>query len=474
MDPVEFSPQSIRDYLLYSYLPANRTLFEGTTAVPQGSAITVDLRDMSVDETEWYRLSYAVDYLSEQDTIEQYRDCLVTAVRRQVGDGRAGCMISGGMDSSAVLSIMAQSIVNKSGPEIATFGFRCPGPSFDESIYARQLAQHWHSNHTETLFGPAEALQIADAIQVMDNPFSDIGIELGTWSVASAASGNIDYVLTGDGGDEIWASHPVYAAQRMVKYYDKLPIPTSIKNRIFSALQKISDSSKKRDLRVIAKRLLPSPELPRELKHFRWRIVMRLTEIRASLSNEAAEWVLWDDAYDGCMYAFDGFDGGDDGMSDMLFNDYYTASSFYFRRLDFYRHFGIEPRVPFFDVDLVEVGAKIPAKLKLEGIERTKRLFRTAMRGIVPGFILDRKDKLGHSIPLKNWLRDKCALRELVYDTLLSNAMLNRGIFNRSSILNWLDDHDEGKHNYSHRIWAVFVMELWFQSHSSSFKIENN
>ncbi len=84
---------------------------------------------------------------------------------------------------------------------------------------------------------------------------------------------------------------------------------------------------------------------------------------------------------------------------------YITASGFYFSRLLLARTFGVEARLPFFDRELVEFGARIPAHLKLEGVERTKRLFREAMEGVLPDVINQRKDKLGHSVPLKNWLR---------------------------------------------------------------------
>ncbi len=97
--------------------------------------------------------------------------------------------------------------------------FRCSGNSFDESFYARSLAEQLQWSTRRWRYGEAKALTILDAIGQMEVPFSDIGIEIGTWIMSRAAGSQVDYVLTGDGGDEIWASHPVYAAQKLIRAY---------------------------------------------------------------------------------------------------------------------------------------------------------------------------------------------------------------------------------------------------------------
>ena len=101
---------------------------------------------------------------------------------------------------------------------------RFGGASFDESSYARAAAEQLHVDYTEVEYGEAESLAVLGAIACMEVPFCDAGIEVGTWIMARAATGRVDYVLTGDGGDEIWASHPAYAAQRLLAPYDLLPL----------------------------------------------------------------------------------------------------------------------------------------------------------------------------------------------------------------------------------------------------------
>jgi asparagine synthase (glutamine-hydrolysing) len=148
-----------------------------------------------------------------------------------------------------------------------------------------------------------------------------------------------------------------------------------------------------------------------------------------------------------------------------LYSDYSTVSGFYFSRVLLARSFGLEVRLPFYDRELVEFGARIPVHLKLEGIERTKRLFRVAMEGILPDVINHRTDKMGHSVPFKNWLRDAGPLSALVTETLGSSKFKDRGLFRPESITRMLDEHRSRRHNHSHRIWALFMLEHWFRQH---------
>ena len=230
------------------------------------------------------------------------------------------------------------------------------------------------------------------------------------------------------------------------------------------ALNLVSDSDRKRDLRVTLKRILPQHGLPKTLGPYRWLAQYTITSLHDVLTPEARRLVSDVDPYASVLDAYDGYDGPDDGLSPHLYNDYVTASGYYFSRLGLLRGFGLESRLPFYDRELVEFGAHVPARLKVEGVERTKRLFRAAMRGIVPDLILDRKDKLGHSIPLKNWLRDNGELARDVTRTLAVDAITERGLFEPRAVRRLWDEHQRRRHNHSHRIWGLYTLELWLRS----------
>ncbi len=459
------SMQGLVEYLTYCFLPGNNTLFEGVLRVPAGSVLEFSPESGACRVQAWYRLSFADTVPpNEADIAARYRDLLEASVVRRLSDDRAGIFLSGGMDSSSAATFARKHLTGA----IRSYSFRCVGASFDESTFSRQLAQELGTLHTEVDYGESQSLEAIAAIGAMDMPFCDIGIEIGTWLLSKAAATHVDYLLTGDGGDEIWASHPVYAAQRIMRWYDRIPVPRPLRTALVRTCGLVRDSDQKRNLAVVLKRLLPEPEFPDDLMHYRWRMYYTSESLRGLLApaiNDAADATA---PFQAAMEAFQDYQGPDDGISPCLFSDYRTVSSFYFSRVLLARSFGLEVRMPFYDRDLVEFGARIPVNLKLEGIERTKRLFRVAMEGILPDIINHRRDKMGHSVPFKNWLRDSGPLSAKVHETLLSKTFSDRGLFRPAAVTRMLDEHRTRRHNHSHRIWTLFVLEQWFRQHFDS------
>jgi len=458
--PPKISQQGLVEFLTFCYLPGTNTLFEGIVRVPPGSLVEWRPGGRPPVVRPWYRLSFASPWNDPEAALAtRYRELLEASVARRLEAGRPGVFLSGGMDSSTVATFMRRRIT----APLSSFSFRCGGSSFDESAYARELARELGTTHTEVLFDEDQALTIVDAVRSMDTPFCDIGIEVGTFILAKAAAGKVDYVLTGDGGDELWASHPVYAAQRIIQYYDRVPIPAVARRALVRVLDLARDSDSKRGLAVVLKRMVPSPDLPPVLRHFRWRMYYTPKTLAALLAGPAGLLAGEAGAFQPVLLSFEGYDGPDDGISPGLYSDYLTASGFYFSRLLLARAFGIEVGLPFYDRALVEFGARIPAHLKLEGMERTKRLFRMAMEGVLPDVINHRKDKLGHSVPLKNWLRENGRLNRLVRETLESPSFSDRGLFRPEVVRRMLEEHGSRRHNHSHRLWALFVLEHWMR-----------
>lgn len=456
------SAEGLAQFLTYCYVPGDATLDQGVRRVPPGTWIEIDPQSGVVRCERWYRLSFASPLAAGENQIgEEFRDLLEKAVVRRLGEAPTGVLLSGGMDSSSVLTF-----ARRHHPGcIRTFAFRCGGQSFDESEYARALSEELATEHAEVVYDEEQALEARAIPSEMDVPFCDIGINVGTWILGGAAEGRVGYVLTGDGGDELWGSHPVYAAQRLLRPYDRLPVPGMVHSALARTANLLRDSDRKRDLRVKLKRILPRPGLPKELGAFRWRAYYAPHELQRLLTPDWAVQVGELDPFQPVLEAYEGYDGPDDGLSPHLYNDYVTTSGYYFSRLGLLRKFGIEARSPFYDRALVEFGARIPARLKLEGIERTKRLFRVAMDGILPDVINHRKDKLGHSVPLKNWLRQAGSLDRWVSEALSPGRVRARGLFRHQEIDRMRDEHRRGRHNHSHRLWALLTLETWLQAH---------
>jgi asparagine synthase (glutamine-hydrolysing) len=459
----EICPEGLAQFLVYCYVPGDSTLHRGVRKVPPGKLV-VYAPSAATRIERWYSLSFADPWTgTEREIADRYRDELEQAVTRRLGATNPGILLSGGMDSSSVAAFSRR---HWQGP-INTFGFRCAGASFDESYYARALATELGTEHREVDFGEQDSLSVVEAIEQMEVPFCDVGIEVGTWLLGGIARGHTEYLLTGDGGDEMWASHPVYAAQKLMRWYDILPLPSFIHSGLYRLASLVHDSDKKRNLPVIVKRILPLPGIPRDLRHFRWRMYYAPRQL-PELATAAWGTALGNTDPLACVReSFAGYRGPDDGISPLLYSDYTTVTGFYFSRLLLCRRFGLEARMPFFDRQFVEFGARIPARLKLEGLERTKRLFRVAMQGVLPEVINKRTDKLGHSVPLKNWLRDRSILNSEVHKTLTRQNIEGRGLFRFETIERMMVEHAARRHNHSHRIWAMFVLETWLARHMS-------
>ncbi len=463
--PPALSMQGLVEYLTHCYLPGDTTLFENVLRVPAGAALVFNARTGTCRTESWYRLSFADPVPpSEADIVARYRELLEAAVVRRLDDARTGVLLSGGMDSSSAATFARRHLAGK----ISSFSFRCVGAPFDESPFAKALSKELGTEYNEVEYGEVESLQAVAAAGQMDMPFCDIGIEIGTWLLSQAAGSRVDYLLTGDGGDEIWASHPVYAAQRIIRWYDRMPIPRPLRSALVRACSIVKDSDQKRNLAVVLKRMLPEPSYPDELQHYRWRMYYTAHSLRELLTPQLARRAEGSEPFRAVRESFEHYQGPDDGLSACLYSDYRTVTGFYFSRLFLSRSFGLEVRTPFYDRDLVEFGARIPVHLKLEGIERTKRLFRVAMEGILPDIINHRKDKMGNSVPFKNWLRDSGRLSTLVRETLTSEEFIGRGLFQRAAIDRLLEEHSQRRHNHSHRIWALFMLEQWFRRHFKS------
>jgi asparagine synthase (glutamine-hydrolysing) len=460
--------RGLAEFLTYCYVPSNATLDRDVEQVPPGGALVLGADGASVQRERWGRLSFAGPYLTDERVIaEQYRGVLEACVLRRAGQPRPGVFLSGGMDSSSVLTFLRR---HDAGP-IRTYSYRCASVSFDESAFARAMSAAADTQHTEILFGADDALQVDQVVSAMEVPFCDLGLEVATWLLARAAGGQVDYVLTGTGGDEIWASHPVYAAQRVVGLYERLPVPGPVHRALLRFAGSLPDSDRKRDLRVILKRLLPPEALPRDLKHYRWKAYYVPDDLASLLVPELADAVRHEDPFRCIRDGFQGYDGPDDQVTPCIYNDYVTLVPGFANRARILRSFGVELRSPFLDRELIELGARIPTRLKLEGIERTKRLFRVAMEGVLPDVINHRKDKLGLSIPLKNWLREDNRIAAQLAEACSPRALEEVGVFRPEAVADLLRLHRERRANHSQRLWAILVLQLWLQGRRSSLPL---
>jgi asparagine synthase (glutamine-hydrolysing) len=448
----------VLEYLLYCYNPSDKTLLQNIYKLPAGHLLSVESTGTSLKR--YWQLNFANPQVKTEAAYREEIPALIqdAVAIRMDRDHLPGVLLSGGIDSSTMVSL-----TSKLSPDpISTFSFRCEGRSYDESHYARLVAQQYGTHHTEVSYQPNDLHCIAKAVQGMDEPFCDIGIEIGTFLLGQAAQGQVSYVFSGEGGDELFGGHPVYTADKVATVIDR--IPSAIVNPITQLLQQLPDSDQKKNLQVKLKRFAYSLSFPTDLLSHRWRVYYKPQELSQLCTSDFLSACHLDCIFDSMLKHTQDTDGLD-CLSRSLYSDYWTLVSFYLRRLELLQAFGIENRLPLLDHRLVEYAAKIPSHLKIRGFSDTKYIYKQALVGVLPDEILFNRPKLGHSVPMKNWMREDALIQTWMEEILCKRTIESRGLFNADFIKRLLDEHLRKTHNHSHRLWSLLVLELWLRAH---------
>jgi len=478
----DFNHRAIRNYLLFNYNPGLDTFIQNVRKVRPGHVLV--LEDGRLTEKRYWRLSYSdippnppskggilEDSKGGTDippgpplkggSIEDYKAELLRLtrdairIRTQETASDPGAFLSGGMDSSSVVGLLS----GLTERPIHTFSFRCEGKYVDESYYARVMSDHYKTRHNEIPFTADELMNFEKMAEWMDEPLCDIGVELGSFIMGRAAQGHVQYILTGDGGDELYAGHPVYLADQMAATFDKIPAP--LRAGITGVAGLLPDSDKKKSLLVKARRFAYSYGFPPELLSNRWRIYYNGAEL-AQLCNPEVVRQFGDlDSYRDTTDLYADADGPDH-LSRALYGDYQTLVHFHVDRLRLTRPWGIEARFPLHDYRLIEFSATIPSALKIHD-GQVKYIQHEALAGVLPDEIVFRKNKMGHNVPMKNWMRETTVFRDLMNDVLSETAVRKRDFFNAPFVKQMLDLHLRKKKDYSHRLYALVILELWLK-----------
>jgi len=438
-----FDWSSVTHYLSTLCTPLDRSILEGVHKLPPAHVMTATpWRGIKIKQ--YWDLRFDPDYTKSEDYfVERLRDLLEESVKlRMISDVPLGAFLSGGVDSSSVVAMMAR---NSSRP-VKTFSIGFKERDFNELDYAREVSQHFGTEHEELVVEPNVLEMIDDLAWYLDEPFGDPSA-IPTYMVSKLASGSVKVVLSGDGGDELFAGYDRYLVERRERRYRMLPapirktaglvgriMPEGMKGRNF--LQHLGYDGVERylDANVLFKR----PQLERLLKAEALSTVRNFDPMRTRRQLMQAEKSHWLSAL---QYA---------DTKLYLPNDILTKVD----RMSMAH--SIEARVPLLDHKLVEFAATIPPELKLRG-NTTKYIFKRAMEGIVPDQVLYRP-KRGFAIPLSQWFRGR--MNNFVRDLLLDCTSRQRGIFNPEYIERLVVMNDRGR-NLDFELWTLITFELW-------------
>ena len=446
----ELDQEALGEYLTYHYVPAPRTIFRAVRKLPPASTLLLPLDGGEPVISEYWRLRFAPDlHVTESEWIERLRTHLADAVRsHMVSDVPIGAFLSGGVDSSTVVALMAQA----SAAPIRTFSIGFDEADFDELRFARQVATRYGTDHYELVVKPSALEVLPKLAWHFDEPFADSSA-IPTYYVAKITREHVTVALSGDGGDENFAGYRRYA--RAVGLHERL-------DRGASALLRPLFRAAASCLPVGAPGQAYAGLLGAEpIDRYRRLVAYQRREtLRRLLSDDLA-------ALAGSAASSDTFarlvarSGAPDYVTALQYIDFHTyLPGDILTKVDLTSMaVSLESRVPLLDHKLMEFVATIPSSLKLKN-GTGKYLLKRAMAVSLPVEILTRR-KMGFGVPLGAWFRSE--LRDMTRDVLLSPAARQRGLFRIAEVETLIRTHDAGRRDCSARLWALVCFELWMR-----------
>lgn len=455
--PTRLNEGLIPHYLAYGYAPAPETMFEGIRQLAPGHMMTVDLASgtpqLSIEP--FWEVPYPTsdsDGRSEDEIAAELLEQLRSAVvMRMISDVPLGAFLSGGLDSAAIVALMAQ----ESRRAIKTFaiGFENE-PSYDETRYARQVATRFVTDHHEFIVKP-DVIELADElVWHHDQPFGDSSA-IPTYLVSKLAREHVTVALTGDGGDELFAGYDRFKAAQLAETFDL--IPDAAYKALESALDLLPESTTYGGIVRRANRFVQAATLPLSERYLSWIRYVSAEWVKA-LSGEAGE-ARVQNHYRECFGHLD--EGGDDVVARLLDVNLrtYLPEDLLVKTDRASMAVALEARAPFLDHVLVQFAANIPTSMKLKR-GTSKHILKKALRGVLPNSIIDRK-KHGFGVPMGAWFRGDLAY--YAHQTLLGEKAQRRGIFSIDAVKQMLAVHASGQADLGQSLWTLLTFELWMQ-----------
>ena len=430
---------------LFTFLatPASQSIVNGVRKLEPARIATAAAKRGVRLERYWDVEFQPDERSSEDELVERLRELLVEAVTlHQLSDVPIGAFLSGGIDSSAVVATMAQLTSGR----VKTFSIGFVEEDYSELYHARRVAEQFGTEHHELILRP-DVVQIAeDLAWYLDEPFGDTSA-IPTYMVSKLASEHVTVVLTGDGGDELFAGYDKYLTEQRERQYDR--VPATIRQAL-GAVGRVMPE------RMPGRRFLSHLALDGPRRYLDASTLFRTDELRKVFRHEAFRQIAAHDPWTHSLMELGG--AGSDWMAALQYCDLQT-----YLPLDILTKVdrmtmahSIEARPPLLDHRVVEFAATIPARYRLRD-GTTKYLLKRAMRGVLPDGIIDRP-KHGFAVPLARWFRGELA--GFARGVLLSDACRERGLFDTKHVERLIELHRSGR-DLDLQLWTLLSFELW-------------
>ena len=444
----EADVQALADYLSVRYVPAPATLFANIYKVQPGHWLLCE-NDTIREECYWDFTFGETEHLPMEEYLQGTRQHIYRAVEeRMIADVPVGAMLSGGVDSSIVTGVMSK-LTNH---PVKTFSVGFDHPEYSELPYAKLVATHFGTDHYELVVNSSDLTKYWPLLTWhRDEPVSEPS-DLGVYLVSKLARQHVKVVLSGEGGDELFAGYPKYVVDWLASYYHLLP--AAIRNQVISpALDCLPYGMRK--LKTAARNLSqPAPD-----RWMDWFGVFNGPMIENLLSTSTKARIDRD-----ASRAFRRLLARNpqrDNLSSMLYLDtkIWLPDNLLMKGDKMTMAASLEARIPLLDYKLIEYAASIPSNIKIKSL-KAKYLLKRAFADFLPEPILTRK-KMGFNVPIGIWFRE--GQRDVISRLLLSERARSRDFLNNAFVAKLINDHLAGRTNYEKQLFILASLELWFR-----------
>jgi len=455
-DKPEIDPEAINDFLTLQYVPAPKTGFKNIHKLPAAHYFLFKNKKLTVRKYWSLDFSEKLD-LSESEWIDLLEENVERVVtERLMSDVPLGVLLSGGVDSSAIVAFMAKN----SSKRIKTFSIGFDEPGFDESKYSKEVSKKYNTNHT-TMKVNSKMFKsvITEMSDYYDEPFADNSL-IPTIILSKLARKKMKVALSGDGGDENFAGYERYNIVEFGKLYKKIPkqfrkrfikpsaslISSFVSSTFFSRLETFTNSFDK----------------PFYNKYLLYKCFFKRGEKSNLYSKDFKKLLGKSNTF--TKYKSDFFsklDNIDNALKTDILS--YLPEDLMFKTDIASMSVGLEVRAPLLDYKLMELSAKIPNKLKIKNFSK-KYIFKKMLikKGYLPRSIVNRSKK-GFVAPIEKWLKGD--LKDHVITSLNSKKFRDMGIFDDEKLDTYIDDYYSSKIDYSNNMFALLALSSWIEKY---------
>ncbi len=450
----EVDYEAIDSYMSYLCVPAPQTAFKQIRKLEPGHWLK--WKDGEIETRRYWLPDFSkkIKITEEEAIVETTRILRESTKMRMISEVPLGAFLSGGVDSSIVVALMAQ----ESSTPVKTFSIGFEEQDFSELKYAKRVAEHVGAEYNEFIVRPNAVDVIPTLVDHYGEPYADSSA-IPTYYVSKETRKHVTVALNGDGGDESFAGYERYMAMEIAEVYKKIPKP--LRKAFIEAPINFLPSSELKKTRIRdVQRFLTSANEERSYRYFRWMSTFKpavkpeiyTADFAAKVAgqNNAALLDQWFDRANGS------------GILDAtLLTDQMTyLPNDLLVKVDIATMANsLEARSPFLDHKIIEFAASLPESLKMNRF-RPKSLLKKVAARLVPSEVIYRR-KMGFGVPVGRWFRGE--MKDFVHSVLLSESSLKRGIVKPEAIERYVSEHTSGQFDHAFPIWSLLMLELWFQ-----------